>query len=274
VTFTIPEGLSPDVYPLAWLVGKWRGVGEMSYHEAIPTQRILSEITFDHDGGPYLRYESIIKVLGDGPAAIPGPVLPVEGAEAPPQAPPAEPTAEEIANAVVWSAETGYWRVSTLRDGGLASNEFPLEVFIADASGRMTFFNGFASPARIELASAKLVRAATAADVAGSKRMYGFVAGQLAWAEDLVAFGYDLSSYASALLTRVDQEDAGQVGGSVVVGAAKPVADANDAVIGQAVIGQAVMSDDGDGGPSAPDASPVHGRHVAKPGSDVAPEQS
>jgi len=211
VTFTIPEGLSPDVYPLAWLVGKWRGFGEMSYHEEIPTQRILSEMTFDHDGGPYLRYESIIKVLGEGPAPLPGPVLPVEGigqpadaAPAPvPAEPPAPPTDEEIANAVVWSAETGYWRVSTLRDGGLASNEFPLEVFIADAAGRMTYFNGFASPARVELASAKLVRAATAADVKGSKRMFGFVGGQLAWAEDLVAFGHDLSSYASALLTRV-----------------------------------------------------------------------
>lgn len=258
MTFTIPEGLSPDVYPLAWLVGKWRGVGEMSYHEEIPTQRILSEITFDHDGGPYLRYESIIRVLGDGPAAIPGPVLPVEGADAPPpQAPPVAPTAAEIADATVWSAETGYWRVSTLRDGGLASNEFPLEVFIADASGRMTFFNGFASPARVELASAKLVRAATAADVVGSKRMYGFVQGQLAWAEDLVAFGHDLSSYASALLQRVDESDASNQDGAAEI------------ATGDGVLGQGHVSDDAEAatgeslGAAAPDIGHVHGRHVA-----------
>ena len=83
MTFNFPEGLSPDVFPLAWLVGKWRGRGEISYYEEIPTQRIVSEITFDHDGGPYLRYESVIRVLGAGPAVIPGPVLPTEGVDSP-----------------------------------------------------------------------------------------------------------------------------------------------------------------------------------------------
>ena len=29
--FIIPEGLAPEVYPLAWLVGRWHGEGVVGY---------------------------------------------------------------------------------------------------------------------------------------------------------------------------------------------------------------------------------------------------
>lgn len=243
------------MFPLAWLVGKWEGVGEISYHEEVPTQRIYNVITFTHDGGPYLKYESVVKILGAGPAELPGPVLDVQGFDSPEvqallgrsggsgpgtAAPPADaggsaepnvsadfeakdappgapyesenegqalPSAEEIEAAPVLSSETGYWRISPLRDGSMATNEFQLEVFVANADGRLMYFNGFGAPARIELASAKVVRAALADDIAGSKRMYGYVQDQLAWAEDLVAYGHDLGSYLSALLVRTIDGD-------------------------------------------------------------------
>ena len=36
--FAIPEGLAPEVYRLAWLVGWWRGPGTVSYtHLTLPT---------------------------------------------------------------------------------------------------------------------------------------------------------------------------------------------------------------------------------------------
>ena len=266
VMFEFPSGLNPEMFPLAWLVGKWEGVGEISYHEEVPTQRVYNQVTFSHDGGPYLQYESIVRVLGAGQAPLPGPVLAAEGfdspevqallgnrAETPPsdaaaleavptEAPAAEatatetvttepagtastgpgaaavqpstetdgvelPTAEEIAAAPVWSSETGYWRLSPLRHGSMASNEFQIEVFVATSDGRLMFFNGDAIPARVELASAKVVRSALSDDIAGSKRMYGYVQDQLAWAEDWVAYGHELGSYFSALLTRTVDGD-------------------------------------------------------------------
>jgi len=247
MAFEFPTGLNPELFPLAWLVGKWEGVGEISYHEEVPTARIYNQITFTHDGGPYLQYESVIRIVGAGAAPLPGPVLdsvgfdspevqallknranteqPDTSTETPPQAAatsdaqaevePATPTANsqnedgtelptaaEIAAAPVWSSETGYWRISPLRDGSMANNEFQLEVFVAMSDGRMMFFNGYAAPARVELASAKVIRSALSDDIVGSKRMYGYVQDQLAWAEDIVAYGHELGSYVSALLLR------------------------------------------------------------------------
>ena len=52
-----PEGLAPEVYPLAWLVGTWRGEGVVDY-PGIDEATFTQEIVIDHDGGPYLSYTS------------------------------------------------------------------------------------------------------------------------------------------------------------------------------------------------------------------------
>ena len=62
MAFTLPEGLAPEVYPLAWLVGAWRGEGVLSY-PGIDDATFVQDVTFDHDGGPYLRYTSTIRVV-------------------------------------------------------------------------------------------------------------------------------------------------------------------------------------------------------------------
>jgi len=285
MVFAFPSGLNPEIFPLAWLVGEWEGEGQISYHEQVPTARAWNHIKFSHDGGTYLKYESVIRIIGEGEAELPGAVLPTEGmgsaevqelvdkyshghsaqpfevdlAEAGGGEPSDEPGTSDPDDAVaaalsavgcnaevddvasaysqvesaeteteavaggagavaadprqgeIWSSETGYWRVNPLPHGSGKGNEFYLDVFIVDAGGRMTFFNGEASPARVELASAKVVRAALAAEVDGSKRMYGYVNDHLAWAEDMVAFGHDLGSYASFLLTRTVDGDGNAV---------------------------------------------------------------
>ena len=60
MAFTLPDDLAPELYPLAWLAGTWRGYGILTYGETVPEQAVYQEMTFDHDGGPYLRQTTTI----------------------------------------------------------------------------------------------------------------------------------------------------------------------------------------------------------------------
>ena len=96
-TFSLPDGLAPEIYPLAWLVGPWRGYGVLSYPD-VPEQPFVHEMTFDHDGGPYLRCTSTIwTVDAEGSASVPNEASGAEGAEL-------------LSPGAVWSTETSYWR--------------------------------------------------------------------------------------------------------------------------------------------------------------------
>ncbi|MBC7551984.1 MAG: FABP family protein, partial [Cellulomonas sp.] len=69
--FDLPDGLAPEVYPLAWLVGHWRGEGVVGY-PGIEEAAFVQDVQVDHDGGPYLRYTSTMRlvVVPDNPAAL------------------------------------------------------------------------------------------------------------------------------------------------------------------------------------------------------------
>jgi hypothetical protein len=168
--FAFPEGLAPEVYPLAWLVGRWRGEGVVEY-PGIESTAFVNAVVFDHDGGPYLRYESTIRIVDE------------DGGR-------------------VWSTETGYWRVSSERPEGVGDDRHALEVLLSDASGRLSLFLGVVGNGRIDLATDFVARTSTASEVTAAKRLYGLVEGRLMWAEDLAAFGHPLHSYASAQLDR------------------------------------------------------------------------
>ena len=192
--FEFPDGLAPEVYPLAWLVGRWRGEGVVKY-PGIDETPFVQDVVFDHDGGPYLRYESTLRVLeAEVPATVP------DEAEWPERAPEALDTA--AAEGTVWSTETGYWRVSTDRPEGLEEERHPLEVLLADPSGRVSVYLGAVGNGRVDLASDLIARTGTAAEITASKRLFGLVEGQLLWVWELAAFGEPLQSYASAKLSR------------------------------------------------------------------------
>ena len=98
MTFSIPDDLAPELYPLAWLVGTWRGYGILTYGQTVPEQAVAQEMTFDHDGGPYLRQVTTIWTVDatrsdDLAFETPG----LEGAA-------------RLTPAQVWSTETAYWR--------------------------------------------------------------------------------------------------------------------------------------------------------------------
>ncbi len=175
MTFEFPDGLAPEVYPLAWLVGTWRGTGVVEY-PGIPRIDVHQTIEFDHDGGPYLRYSSVISVVGADDDAGPA-----------------------------WGSETGFWRVPPEVPDGitLRDDQHPVEMLLADASGVLSLYLGAIGNGRIDLATDLMARTASGAEMSGATRMYGLVEGDLLWAWDLAAFGEELQSYASARLTRV-----------------------------------------------------------------------
>lgn len=178
MAFSIPDDLAPEVYPLAWLVGSWRGEGVIKYPD-VPETKFVQDVSFTHDGGPYLQYTSTLR-------------LPEQEAT---------DTSEAVAERI-WSTESGYWRVAPERPEGLAEDRAPLEVMVADPSGRLSLYLGAVGNGRVDLVSDLIARTSTGAEVTASNRMYGFVEGSLMWVWEIAAFGHPLQSYASAQLFR------------------------------------------------------------------------
>lgn len=187
MAFVLPEGLAPEVYPLAWLVGRWHGEGVVCY-PGIEETAFTQEVVIDHDGGPYLSYTSTIRLVvapddaaslddGAGTSDGPGPV---------------------------WSTESGYWRVPPERPDGLGADQHPVELLVSDPSGHVAVYVGEVGKGRIDLVSDLIARTASGAEVTAGKRLYGLVQGELMWAHDIAAFGQPMQSYASARLARVD----------------------------------------------------------------------
>lgn len=203
--FDLPDGLAPEVYPLAWLVGHWRGEGVVGY-PGIDEAAFVQDVHIDHDGGPYLRYSSTMRlvVVPDNPAALIDEIdrdLAVKAGG--PGGEPAEVDSPAEAGAV-WATESGFWRVSPERTDEIAEGQFPVELLLADPAGHLALYLGVVGSGRIELASDLIASTSTAVDVSAGTRLYGLVQGDLMWAWDLAAFGQPLQTYASARLTRVE----------------------------------------------------------------------
>ncbi len=195
-TFTLPEGLAPEVYPLAWLVGSWRGYGVLAY-PGVPEQPFVHEMTFDHDGGPYLRCTSTLWSVD------------AEHSSSVPQEMPGGDGADRLGKADVWATETAYWRATPQAEGEPTDGEqakgprpTEIEVLIAQPTGHVAVYVGNVRSARIDIVSDAVVRTSSAASVTAGRRMYGLVQGELMWVEELAAFGHELQSYASGRLSR------------------------------------------------------------------------
>jgi hypothetical protein len=157
-----------DVHPslgrVQFLLGRWEGAGVVGY-PTIESANFGQEITFGHNGKPFLIYSSRAWLIEpDGTIGRP------------------------------LAMETGYWRPQ--EDG-------TLEVVLAHPTGITEIYVGEITGTKIELATDAVVRTATAKEVTAGRRLYGLIGTDLGWAYDMAAVGQPLQSHVSAQLKRV-----------------------------------------------------------------------
>ncbi len=161
--FEIPQGLHPDLMALAWMVGRWEGVGNGQW----PGEgefRYGAQLDFSHNGGPYLFYVGQLFTLdenGDATGTL--------------------------------SMESGFWRPQ--RDASL-------EVVMAQPDGYSEVWLGTISGAKMELVTDAVVRTATGIPYTGGHRLYGNVEGDLLFTFDRATTDLELQNYLYARLQR------------------------------------------------------------------------
>ena len=151
MAFTIPENLHEELYPLAWMVGTWRGRGQGEYANIEPFE-FLQEVVFNHDGQNYLNYFSRSWIL--------------------------DPVTKELVRPGAY--ETGFWRPKPNN---------VLEVLISHSIGITEGWVGVVDGPRIQLAMDQGYSSPSAKIVTAGSRLYGLVEGELFFAYDMAAEG-------------------------------------------------------------------------------------
>lgn len=183
--FEIPDDLAPETYPMAWLVGSWRGYGMLGY-PGIDDAAIICELEILNDGGPYLTVNSTWFLARENPDDIDKELPGSQGVA-------------QLTNGRRWQVATGYVRQSPEKEG-------ELEAMIATPDGRVSLYVGMVQAPRLNLVSDAIVRSATGAHVSASQLQVGLVESDLLFAYDMAAFGEEMQSYAAGRLTRVTED--------------------------------------------------------------------
>ena len=163
MAFTIPENLHPDLMPLAWLVGTWRGKGRGEYPNVQGFQ-FAQEVSFNHDGRPFLNYFSRSWIIDENDEII-------------------RPAASEV----------GFWRIK---------EKNVLEVLLAHNTGIAEGWVGLVQGAKIQLAMDQGYSSPTANIVTAGSRLYGLVEGELFTSYDMAAQGQTLQAHLWSSLER------------------------------------------------------------------------
>ena len=156
--------LPTELVPLAFLLGRWAGVGVGGY-PTIEEFRFGQEIVFGHVGKPFLTYTSRSWLLDDA--------------------------GNQVRAAAM---ETGFWRPQP--DGSV-------EVLLSHPTGYVEVWLGAVDGPKVELRTDVVARTETAKEVSAGHRLYGLVDGDLLWAYDMAAVGQPLQPHVSARLKRL-----------------------------------------------------------------------
>ena len=163
MAFTIPENLHPDLMPLAWLIGTWRGKGRGEYTN-VPGFQFAQEVSFNHDGRPFLNYFSRSWIIDENNEII-------------------RPAASEV----------GFWRVK---------ENNVLEVILAHNTGIAEGWVGIVKGAKIQLEMDQGYSSPSAKIVTAGSRLYGLVEGELFTSYDMAAEGQTLQAHLWSSLER------------------------------------------------------------------------
>jgi hypothetical protein len=163
MAFTIPDNLNPDLMLLAWLIGTWRGKGRGEYPNS-PSFQFAQEVTFNHDGRPFLNYFSRTWIIDENDEII-------------------RPAASEV----------GFWRVK---------ENNVLEVLLAHNTGIAEGWVGVVKGAKIQLEMDQGYSSPSAKIVTAGSRLYGLVEGELFTSYDMAAQGQTLQAHLWSSLER------------------------------------------------------------------------
>ena len=163
MAFTIPEGLHEDLYPLAWLVGTWRGKGRGEYPGITPFQ-FAHEVTFNHDGRDFLNYYSRSWILD-----------------------------EKDENVSASESEVGFWRTKPNN---------VLEVVLSHSRGISEGWVGVHDGPKIQLAMDQGYSSPSSKIVTAGSRLYGLVEGELFFAYDMAAEGQTIQAHIWSTMER------------------------------------------------------------------------
>lgn len=155
-----------DLLALLPLVGVWRGSGSGVVASTGAEFAYGQQLSFVHDGRPFLAYESRSWLV--------------------------DPDGSVIRQA--WR-ETGFWRRGATDDD--------VEVILATNTGQALQFTGTAGDLRWELATTSAVPAPTAKHVDGERRMYAVSGEQLLYATELAPGGQPFAPHLNASLVRL-----------------------------------------------------------------------
>jgi THAP4-like, heme-binding beta-barrel domain len=159
--------LHPQCEPLAPLLGVWRGRGLAQYPSLLGEFHYGQQISFSHDGRPFLVYEARAWLLSPT-----GTVL--------------RPAAREV----------GWWRMD---------EDETIELVLAHMFGICEiYYGGRTTETSWELYADKIERTDTARETTAAARMYGIVEnGDLVYAEERALRGLPIKPHLSAQLTRI-----------------------------------------------------------------------
>ncbi|ATL26386.1 FABP family protein [Streptomyces formicae] len=168
-----PDGHRPDkapaphplLAPVLGLLGTWHGRGRGEYPTLEADFSYAQEVTFSHDGRPFLHYQARAWLLD------------ADGA-------PLRPSARE----------SGWWRLQA--DGRV-------EALITQPTGIAEIAVGRAADGTVDIATHEVARTPTAKEVDATRRRYTLTdADTLDFAHDLAAVGQPLQHHLSAQLLR------------------------------------------------------------------------